>query len=68
MKFIRLRDVEERTGLSDTTIWRYERAGNFPVRRRLGPNAVAWVESEVDLWIESRVAVESPARMTSATA
>ena len=51
MKFIRLREVEERTGLSDTTIWRYKRAGNFPQRRRLGPNAVAWVDDEIEQWI-----------------
>jgi len=65
MKFIRLRQVEERTGLSDTTIWRYERTGNFPARRRLGPNAVAWVEDEVDAWIESRRAV-TPAHAATA--
>ena len=57
MKFIRLRDVEERTGLSDTTIWRYERAGNFPSRRRLGLNAVGWLDTEIDQWIKSRQVV-----------
>jgi prophage regulatory protein len=62
MKFIRLRDVEERTGLSDTTIWRYERAGNFPARRRLGLNAVGWLDTEVDEWIKSRqVVIQTPA-------
>jgi prophage regulatory protein len=66
MKFIRLRDVEEQTGLSDTTIWRYERAGNFPARRRLGPNSVAWLEDEVNRWIESRAVVtRSPSPATA---
>ena len=66
MKFIRLREVEERTGLSDTTIWRYERAGNFPQRRRLGPNAVAWLEDEVDAWAQSRrVVTKLPAVATA---
>lgn len=54
MQILRLRAVEERTGLSDTTIWRYERSGNFPKRRRLGPNAVGWVADEVDQWLKSR--------------
>jgi prophage regulatory protein len=54
MKFLRCSEVCDRTGLSHVTIWRYERAGNFPARRRLGPNRVAWLEHEIDKWIESR--------------
>lgn len=54
MKFLRTDQVEDRVGLSRTTIWRLERRGRFPARRRLGPNSVAWIEDEVDAWIESR--------------
>ena len=37
-------------------IARLERAGRFPKRIRLGPNRVAWLLSEVEKWIEDRVA------------
>ena len=58
-KFLRIRAVTVLTGLSRTSIFRYERAGNFPRRRRLGTNAVAWLESEVREWIGSRPIVAS---------
>lgn len=53
-RMLRLPEVVRRTGLSAMTLWRRERAGTFPARCRLGPNSVAWPESEVDGWIEAR--------------
>ncbi len=62
MKLIRLNQVLALTGLSRGTIYRLERAGSFPLRRRLGPNSVAWPEHEITAWMESRpVARETPA-------
>src|SRR5262249_48555906 len=53
-RFLRSDEVLTRTGVSRTTIWRLERSGNFPARRRLSPNTVGWRESEVEEWIASR--------------
>src|SRR5262245_23762515 len=53
-RFLRSHEVVARTGVSRTTIWRLERSGNFPARRRLSPNTVGWRESEVEEWIASR--------------
>jgi prophage regulatory protein len=53
MRVLRIDDVMQRTGLSRPTIWRRERLGAFPRRRKLGGNAVGWLEHEVDQWIES---------------
>lgn len=50
-RFIRLQDLTELTGLSEATLRRKEKAGRFPARVRLGPNAVAWRESEVAVWM-----------------
>lgn len=47
-------EVCDRTALSYSTIWRLEREGDFPARRRISANRVAWVESEVERWIEER--------------
>ncbi|WP_333837371.1 helix-turn-helix transcriptional regulator [Novosphingobium sp.] len=49
--FIRLADLTKLTGLSEATLRRKEKAGHFPARVRLGPNAVAWRESEVAAWM-----------------
>ena len=54
LRLVRSEEVEKKTGLSRTTIWRLERDGGFPRRRRVGPRACAWIEEEVDQWILSR--------------
>lgn len=53
------RDAEVRaaTKLSRTTIWRLEKSGRFPPRRRLTPNTVGWLSTDVESWIKSRVAL-----------
>lgn len=54
MGFMRCSDVVEATGLSRSTLWRLERAGNFPKRRRLSPGRVAWRSEEIDAWRDAR--------------
>jgi len=54
-KFLRLPDVLERTGYKRTTIYEMIKAGNFPAPVHLGPRAVAWVESEVEAWMQERI-------------
>lgn len=54
------KDVRARTSLSRATIWRKIGAGEFPRPVRLGPNRVAWVEAQVDAWIERKVAGGRP--------
>jgi prophage regulatory protein len=51
---LRRPEVSRRTGLSRTTIYRMVQAGEFPAPRQLGSRAVAWSESEISAWIESR--------------
>ena len=43
-----------KTGLSPASIYRYAARNLFPVQRRIGPNRVAWLASEVVAWVESR--------------
>ena len=52
-RLLRDREVEEITGLSRTTRWRWEKAGKFPQRRQIGPNSVGWLESEILQWLDS---------------
>ena len=37
-------------------IYRMEKSGKFPARVKVGANRVAWVRSEVQRWLELRVA------------
>lgn len=56
-RLIRLPAVSKMTGLSRSAIYRFEAAGEFPRRRRLGLRAVAWPEAEVAAWVASRAVV-----------
>jgi prophage regulatory protein len=47
--------VRRRTTFTSPWIWTLEKRGEFPQRVQLGNNAVAWVESEIDQWIENRI-------------
>jgi len=51
---MRIPRVCEIVGLSRSTIYRLERAGEFPRRRRLGVNSVGWMSSDIQQWIVSR--------------
>jgi prophage regulatory protein len=54
-RFLRQRQVCEKVGLSPMTIWRRQKSGTFPRRVLLGPNAVGWVEEEIEAWCAKRV-------------
>ena len=56
MRFIRKKELRAKVGYSPAHIDRLEQAGDFPKRINLGPNSVAWLEHEVEAWIEARVA------------
>ena len=56
MKLIRLKEVMSLTTMSKTTIYTYINKDKFPKPIPLGERAVAWVESEVQEWIEERIA------------
>ena len=64
-RFIRLPEVLTRTGYGRATIYRKMEDGSFPRSVKLeGPpidpnvfdsRAIAWIEEEVEQWIESRI-------------
>jgi len=46
--------VETRTGLSRSTIYDWIKKGDFPQPVKLGARLVAWRESDVTAWLETR--------------
>jgi len=63
--FVRLREVEARTGLSGKTIYRKMARGEFPKSVRLGANSVAWRESDLLEWMADPMGWASPEQPTS---
>jgi prophage regulatory protein len=53
--FMRLPQVQRRTGFSRSTIYKRVSEGTFPRQISLGGRCVAWLESDIDRWIEQRV-------------
>lgn len=54
LKFLRRPDVEARCAIGRSTIYDWMKRGEFPQPVKLGPRAVAWRESDVIAWLESR--------------
>ncbi|AVO30002.1 TPA: helix-turn-helix transcriptional regulator [Stenotrophomonas maltophilia] len=53
---LRLPGVEDKMGLRKSQIYALIKAGAFPPPVKLSERCSAWVESELDEWIESRIA------------
>ncbi len=54
-KFIRLPSVIEKTGYRRTAIYEKIGEGSFPRPVQLGPRAIAWVEEEIQEWMNERI-------------
>ncbi len=52
---LRRHQVQQRTGLSRSTLYQYIKEGAFPASVQLGPRAVGWLESDISDWITARV-------------
>ncbi|BET96579.1 helix-turn-helix transcriptional regulator [Xenorhabdus taiwanensis] len=53
---IRLPEVQRRTGYSKAWIYRLIKEEKFPKQVKIGPRSVAFVESEIDGWVDQRIA------------
>ncbi|MDE0260087.1 MAG: AlpA family phage regulatory protein [Gammaproteobacteria bacterium] len=52
-RILRLPEVEARTGLSRSTIYRWRIAGRFPPAVVMGGRTLGWFESDVERWLQS---------------
>ncbi|WP_054177361.1 AlpA family transcriptional regulator [Citrobacter sp. CtB7.12] len=54
-QLLRLKQVQEKTGLKRTQIYLYMKTDDFPHSIKIGPASVAWLESEIDDWISQKL-------------
>lgn len=54
VRYLRLPDVIARTGIARSTIYLMIQQGEFPKQTRIGGRAIAWLESEIIEWINTR--------------
>ena len=55
-RLMRLPEVQRITGLSKSSIYDRIKDKHFPKSVPLGGRSVAWVESEVNEWVETQIA------------
>ena len=59
LRIMRLSEVKAVTGLSKTTIYRFEKEGRFPSRVSLGERSVGWCEDDIEGFLMSLKAQSS---------
>jgi prophage regulatory protein len=55
-RILRLREVQSKVGLKRDSIYRGCAAGWFPRPIKISARATGWIESEIDAFIEARIA------------
>ena len=55
IRMLRLPQVMDATGLGKTKIYELQGQGDFPMRVKITAHSVAWVEEEVQAWLEARI-------------
>ncbi|MFL9933482.1 AlpA family transcriptional regulator [Paraburkholderia sp. RL18-103-BIB-C] len=55
-RILRITDVIHKVGMPRSSVYRAASLGEFPKPIKLGEKASGWLESDVDAWIDSRVA------------
>ncbi len=53
-KILSQKQVLEIIPYSSSSLWRKEKAGEFPARIQLGPNRCGWREEEILAWLDAR--------------
>ena len=51
LRVMRLDEVKKVTGLSKTSIYRFEKTGNFPKKVSIGKRSVGWFESDIEAFL-----------------
>ncbi|MGC9984731.1 MAG: AlpA family transcriptional regulator [Polyangia bacterium] len=60
-RILRRRQVEALTGWARSTIYQGMAEGRFPKPIHLGPRSVGWLASEIEGWVQARIAESRPA-------
>ena len=56
LRLIRRKEVQAKTGLGASSIYAMIQQGTFPKAINISERRVAWIESDVDQWINERIA------------
>ena len=61
-QILKLIEIKKYTSLSGSSIYRMAKAGTFPKPIKLGERSSGWIASEVDQWVDDRIATSRNGR------
>jgi|UniRef100_A0A7C3WL42 prophage regulatory protein len=53
-RVFRAKELVELIGISRASIWRLEKSGLFPRRKKIGLRAVGWLAEDIEQWLSTR--------------
>ncbi|HKK43877.1 MAG TPA: helix-turn-helix domain-containing protein [Balneolaceae bacterium] len=54
LNILRPSDLAEMLNVSRVTIWRMQKRGDLPPRKKISNRCVGWTEKTIENWLESR--------------
>ena len=54
INILRIADLAELLNVSRVTIWRMQKRGELPPRKKISNRCVGWTEETIEDWLESR--------------
>jgi prophage regulatory protein len=54
LQIIRPSELAEILSVSTVTVWRMEKRGELPPRKKISNRCVGWMESDIREWLENR--------------
>jgi len=54
MRFLKLKEVIQMTGISKTTIYRLMETSSFPAQYQITENMVRWKEGDISEWMQQK--------------
>ena len=55
-RFYNIEQILDLVPVSKSTIYAMQKAGEFPRQRKIGERVAVWVKTEIDAWIDERIA------------
>ena len=54
LSIIRPSELADILSVSPVTVWRMEKRGELPPRKKISNRCVGWLEKDIEEWLESR--------------